>query len=99
MSTPRPTRPAGGRGGGGGFFRGPSGEQTPLMLAARANQLEVMKALVEAGADPKLSAQDGSTLLMAAANSGMSTSSLRVRTGSGGRQSSTTPNPQRCTPP
>jgi ankyrin repeat protein len=29
-----------------------------------------MKALVAAGADPKLKAQDGSTLLMAAANSG-----------------------------
>jgi ankyrin repeat protein len=59
----------GGR-GGGGFFRGPSGEQTPLMLAARADHLDVMHALVAAGADPKLTAQDGSTLLMAAANSG-----------------------------
>ena len=60
---------AGGR-GGGGFFRGPSGEQTPLMLAARANHTDVMKALVAAGADPKIRAQDGGTLLMAAANSG-----------------------------
>ena len=60
----------GGRGGGGGFFRGPSGEQTPLMLAARADHADVMHALVDAGADPKLKAQDGSTLLMAAANSG-----------------------------
>jgi ankyrin repeat protein len=56
--------------GGGGFFRGPSGEQTPLMLAARADHPEIMKILVEAGADPKLHAQDGSTLLMASANSG-----------------------------
>jgi uncharacterized protein len=61
--------------GGGGrgiasLFRGPSGEQTPLMLAARGNHVEVMKALVAAGADAKLRAQDGSTLLMAAANSG-----------------------------
>ena len=64
------TQALGGRGGGGGFFRGPSGEQTPLMLAARANKVDIMKALVKAGADPKLKAQDGSTLLMAAANSG-----------------------------
>jgi ankyrin repeat protein len=60
----------GGRGGGGGFGRGPSGEQTPLMLAARADKVDIMQALVKAGADPKLHAQDGSTLLMAAANSG-----------------------------
>jgi ankyrin repeat protein len=61
----------GGRGGGGGGFgRGPAGEQTPLMLAARANKVDIMHALVAAGADPKLRAQDGSTLLMAAANSG-----------------------------
>lgn len=61
----------GGRGGGGGgFFRGPAGEQTPLMLAARASHPDVMKVLVAAGADAKLRAQDGSTLLMAAANSG-----------------------------
>ncbi|HVW87770.1 MAG TPA: ankyrin repeat domain-containing protein, partial [Bryobacteraceae bacterium] len=52
------------------FFRGPSGEQTPLMLAARADHPEIMHALIDAHADPKLRAQDGSTLLMAAANSG-----------------------------
>jgi uncharacterized protein len=56
--------------GGGGLFRGPSGGQTPLMLAARSNRLDVMHALVDARADPTLKAQDGSTLLMAAANSG-----------------------------
>jgi ankyrin repeat protein len=55
----------GARGGGG---RGaPSGEQTPLMLAARADHEQVMRALVAAGADPALRAQDGTTLLMAAA--------------------------------
>ena len=61
---------AGGGRGGGGFFRGPAGEQTPLMLAARADHPEIMHDLVAAGADPKVRAQDGSTLLMAAANSG-----------------------------
>lgn len=58
-----------GRGGGGGQFR-PAGEQTPLMLAARANKLDVMRALVAAGAKPDLKAQDGTTLLMNAASSG-----------------------------
>jgi ankyrin repeat protein len=47
-----------------------TGEQTPLMLAARANQVELMHALVAAGGDPKLRAEDGSGLLMAAAASG-----------------------------
>jgi ankyrin repeat protein len=56
-------------GQGGGLFR-PSGEQTPLLLAARSNRVGVMRALVSAGADPKLKAQDGTTLLMAAASSG-----------------------------
>ena len=40
------------------------------MLAARGNHVEVMRALIAAGADPKLKAQDGNTLLMAAAGSG-----------------------------
>jgi ankyrin repeat protein len=56
-------------GGGGGGFR-PAGEQTPLLMAARANRESVMRALVAAGADPKAKAQDGTTLLMAAASSG-----------------------------
>jgi len=63
---------AGGRGaggGGGGFFR-PVGEQTPLMMAAKANHEDVMRALVAGGADASLKGQDGSTLLMAAAGSG-----------------------------
>jgi len=54
--------------------RGPfgrvAGEQTPLMVAAKANHPDVMRALIAAGADPTLKAQDGSTLLMAAAGSG-----------------------------
>ncbi len=59
-----------GGGGGGGGFRAPAGEQTALMMAAKANQVEAMKALVAGGADPKLKASDGSTLLMFAAGSG-----------------------------
>ena len=46
------------------------GYQTPLLLAAQGNHVDVMKALVAAGADPKAFAQDGSNVLMAAANSG-----------------------------
>jgi len=59
----------GGLGGGGGFFR-VAGEQTPLMVAAKSNHVDAMRALIAAGADPKLKAQDGSTLLIAAAGSG-----------------------------
>ncbi|SPE39231.1 Ankyrin [Candidatus Sulfopaludibacter sp. SbA3] len=69
--TPKST--PGGRGfggGGGGGFRPLAGEQTPLMMAAKANQPEAMRALVKGGADPTLKASDGSTLLMAAAGSG-----------------------------
>jgi ankyrin repeat protein len=69
--TPKSSAPAGARGvaGGGGFGRGgPAGEQTPLMMAARGDHEQVMRALVEAGADPHLKAQDGATLLMAAAS-------------------------------
>ena len=60
-----------GAGGGGGFGRGgPSGLQTPLLLAAKAGRLDAMKALVAGGADAKIKAQDDTTLLMAAAGSG-----------------------------
>jgi ankyrin repeat protein len=51
-------------------FRAPAGQQTALLLAARANHEDVMRALIAAGADPKAKAQDGATLLMAAAGSG-----------------------------
>jgi ankyrin repeat protein len=50
--------------------RPPTGQQTPLMMAARANRPDIMRALVDAGANPKLHATDGSTLLMAAASGG-----------------------------
>ena len=66
VRTPRSGAPAG-RGGGGGFRPGPSGEQTPLMMAARADKEDVMRALVAAGANPALKAQDGANLIMAAA--------------------------------
>ena len=66
VRTPKATATAG-RGGGGG--RGaPAGEQTPLMVAARSDHADVMQALVAAGADPALRAQDGTSLLMAAAS-------------------------------
>jgi len=53
-----------------GFFRALAGEQTPLLLAAKYNQVEVMRVLIDAGADTKLKAQDGTTLFLAAAGSG-----------------------------
>ena len=70
VRTPPSTQPAAGRGGGGGFRGGPSGEQTPLMMAARADHLETMRALVAGGADPSIRAQDGANVLMAAASGG-----------------------------
>jgi uncharacterized protein len=51
---------------GGRLFNG-GGAQTPLMMAAQANQLAVMRALVEGGADPALASDNGSTLLLFAA--------------------------------
>ena len=68
VRTPRSVTGGGRRGGGGGFRPGPSGEQTPLMVAARGNHEETMRALVAAGADPALRAQDGTGVLMAAAS-------------------------------
>jgi len=64
--------PAGGSGGEGifGVFRYIAGERTPLMLAAKADHVDVMRALVAGGADAKLKAQDGTTVLSAAAGSG-----------------------------
>jgi len=51
------------------FFRPISGEQTPLLLAAKYAHVDVMRALIKAGADPKAKAQDSTTLLLAAASS------------------------------
>jgi ankyrin repeat protein len=65
--TPKSMAPVGARGGGGGGRGGVAGEQTPLMMAARTDHEDVMRALVAAGADPALKAQDGSSVLMAAA--------------------------------
>ena len=49
--------------GGGRRFAPACGEVTPLHFAARANQLEIVKLLVAAGADPKLKGEDGTTLV------------------------------------
>jgi ankyrin repeat protein len=68
VRTPKSTVPAGARGGGGGGRGSVAGEQTPLMMAARADHADVMRTLVAAGANPSLRAQDGSGLLMAAAS-------------------------------
>lgn len=48
----------------GGRVFGGGGSKTPLMMAAQANQLKVMRVLVAAGADPSLKTDNGSTLLM-----------------------------------
>jgi uncharacterized protein len=67
VRTNRSTAPAGARAGGfGGFGRAAAGGQTPLMLAASNDREAVMRALVAAGADPSIRAQDGSSLLMMA---------------------------------
>jgi ankyrin repeat protein len=66
--TPKSTVPMGARGGGGGGRGVTAGEQTPLMTAARADREDVMRALIAAGADPALKAQDGASVLMAAAS-------------------------------
>lgn len=71
VKTPAPGGGGGGgrgaRGGGGGQRGGGGiGEETPLMLAAKTDHEDVMRALVAAGADPTLRAGDGSSLLMEA---------------------------------
>jgi len=52
------------------------GMQTPLMQAAQANQLPVMRALVEAGADATLTSDIGGTLLMFAAGGTIETAAF-----------------------
>jgi ankyrin repeat protein len=52
------------RGGGGGGRGAAGGALTPLMVAARANQVDVMRVLVAGGADPARQADNGTTLLM-----------------------------------
>src|SRR5438067_1074004 len=63
-----PTASAAAARGGGGGRGAVAGEQTPLMAAARADHEDVLRALVAAGADPTMKAQDGSNLVMAAAS-------------------------------
>jgi ankyrin repeat protein len=53
-----------------GTFRRVAGELTPLHVAAKANQVAIMRTLVAAGADPKIKAQSETTLLMSAVGSG-----------------------------
>lgn len=43
---------------------------TPLMLAAEVNNLDVIKTLVEAGADPKITTERGTTALIMASGAG-----------------------------
>jgi ankyrin repeat protein len=69
VPTPAPDRASAGA-GVGAQFRTIAGEQTPLMFAAKADHVEVMRALIAAGADAKARAQDGTTVLTAAAGSG-----------------------------
>ena len=51
-------------------FRPVGGLQTPLLIAARSNNVDVMRVLIEAGADRTLKPQDGVSLFLAAAASG-----------------------------
>jgi len=48
--------------------RPPGAAQTPLLLAAKGGYIQVMRTLIEAGADPTAEASDGTTLLLAAAS-------------------------------
>jgi ankyrin repeat protein len=51
---------------------------TPLLLAAEVNNLDVIKALVEAGADPTIPTEQGSTALMMAAGGGTDIQRMRA---------------------
>jgi ankyrin repeat protein len=67
VRTPKAAAPVNARGGGGGFGRGgAAGDQTPLLLAAKSDHLDVMKSLIAAGADTTAKGQDGSTLMLSA---------------------------------
>jgi len=67
VRTPKSRAPVNARGGGGGFGRGgAAGDETPLLMAAKSDHEDVMRALIAAGADPTAKAQDGTTLLLAA---------------------------------
>jgi ankyrin repeat protein len=44
---------------------------TPLMRAARTNDVEVMRLLLDGGADPSIAMRDGTTVLMLAAGQGL----------------------------
>ena len=57
------------RRGTGGILRTRTAGETPLFLAARAGNLDAMRALLDAGANPKAKAADKSTFLMAAVGS------------------------------
>jgi ankyrin repeat protein len=73
VRTARSTTQVGRGGGGGGGRAVAGGSLTPLMIAARANHLEVMKALVAGGADPALRADNGTSTLMYAAGAKVAT--------------------------
>lgn len=50
---------------------------TPLVLAAEVNDLDVIKALVEAGADPNIPTEKGTTALMMASGAGTDVQRMR----------------------
>jgi len=50
---------------------------TPLVLAAEVNNLEAIKAMLEAGADPLIATEHGTTALMLAAGGGTNVQQLR----------------------
>lgn len=63
---------------GGGFYRADFTGATPFILAAYGGQAEIMRALLAAGADPLLTAYDGTTALMSAAGLGRTYGESRV---------------------